>query len=240
MGRTFACSDLHGMLCFWTSIIETLNPDDKIYVLGDCGDRGPQSWETLEAVLNEPRAILLKGNHEDMLEKALLSYLALGDEEIIWSDDFNLLAYNGGSKTFAGARKAGHIGETVRKLKELSIYQIYTNTIGEKIYLSHAGFTPWKDANGEVEIPNETDLIWDRNHFFDRAQDLWDDNVIIVHGHTPIPHLLRDLNIPKDGYEGGALWYADGRKCCIDCGAVFIGQCVLLDLDTWEEQIFVK
>ena len=237
--KTYACSDLHGCLNFYKAIKESLEPEDRVYFLGDAGDRGPQSWETLDAILNDPQFIFIKGNHEDMLEKALFSYLTLGEEEIIWSDDFNLLAHNGGAKTFAGARRSGRVGELIRKLKDLPTHAFYVNKLGETVCLSHAGFTPWSDENGEIEIPSRTDLIWDRLHYFDGAQDLWHEDAIVVHGHTPIPCMLEDLNV-KDEYEGGAWWYADGRKCCIDSGAVFTCQATLIDLDTWEETIFTN
>ncbi len=234
----YACSDLHGMMVFYDAIKEYVNPEDTIYFLGDAGDRGPQSWETLDTILNDPQFIFIKGNHEDMLEKALFCYLNFGDEEVVWSDDFNLLVQNGGSKTFLGARKSGRVGELIRKLRDLPTLKVYTNKQGEEIYLCHAGFTPWEDENGELEIPGKVDLIWDRNHYLDKSINFWHDNIIIVHGHTPIHYLLEELEIPKEEYEGGALWYADGRKCDIDTGAVFAKQAVLIDLDTWEEKIF--
>ena len=237
--KTYAFSDLHRCLNFYKAIKESLEPEDRVYFLGDAGDRGPQSWETLDAILNDPQFIFIKGNHEDMLEKALFSYLTLGEEEITWSDDFNLLVSNGGANTFKGARKSGQIGKLIRQLRDLPTHAIYVNKLGETVCLSHAGFTPWSDENGQIEVPSKTDLIWDRLHFLDGAQDLWYEDAIVVHGHTPIPYLLDELDI-KDEYDGGAWWYADGRKCCIDTGAFFLDQAVLIDLDTWEEKIFVS
>ena len=63
---TWAIADLHGHLEIWKKVKEIISPDDIVYVLGDCVDRGPQSWETLKTVYNDPQARLLKGNHEDM------------------------------------------------------------------------------------------------------------------------------------------------------------------------------
>ncbi len=237
--KTYACADLHGCLNFYKAIKAVLEPEDRVYYLGDAGDRGPEPWETLDAVLNDPQFIFIKGNHEDMLEKALFSYLKFGKEELMWSDDYHLLVQNGGSRTFTGARKSGRVGDLIRKLAKLPTYKTYTNTNGQTIYLSHAGFTPWMDEAGLIEIPGNKDLVWDRTHFFDGATDLWKENTIIIHGHTPIPYLLEELDV-KEEWEGGAFWYADGRKCCIDSGACFYGQATLIDLDTFEERIFVS
>ena len=115
----------------------------------------------------------------------------------------------------------------------------HSTRYGEAVALSHAGFTPWLSSDGvDIVIPGDQDLIWNRDHFLDTPKiDEIDPEVIIVHGHTPIPFLLDDLNIPEDGYNEGAFWYDNHRKVCIDCGAVWTGEAVLLNLDTWEETI---
>ena len=39
----------------------------------------------------------------------------------------------------------------------------------------------------------------------------------------------------SDVNKNGALWYCNNHKVNIDCGTVFTGKSVLLNLDTWEE-----
>lgn len=51
----YAVSDLHGMYELYQKISNFLKPEDKVYCLGDCGDRGPQPWETIKAVASDPR-----------------------------------------------------------------------------------------------------------------------------------------------------------------------------------------
>ena len=70
----YALSDLHGCLDIYKSVKALLNPEDKVYFLGDAGDRGPQSWETIKAIARDPQFIYLKGNHEDMLVAAAEDY----------------------------------------------------------------------------------------------------------------------------------------------------------------------
>ena len=115
--------------------------------------------------------------------------------------------------------------------------------MAEIIYLSHAGFTPSTDHQGYMRQVQDKDLIWDRDHFLDEwPEDEMFQKAIIVHGHTPVPYLLDDIDpaCKMGDIEPGALWYADGRKCCIDCGSVFTGICVLLNLDTWDEEVFMS
>ena len=71
----FAVSDLHGHLKLYNKIKKFLKPEDTVYCLGDCGDRGPDAWETIKAVAKDEQFIYLKGNHEDMLVKAALERL---------------------------------------------------------------------------------------------------------------------------------------------------------------------
>lgn len=232
MGHVYACSDLHGVLRIWKQIVNFLQPDDKIFVLGDCTDRGPQPWRTLKAVLQEPRAILLKGNHEDMLIKVLSQYFSKGSPN--YYDEMDLL-HNGGGETYSNALADPNVKDILARLSALPTYMIYTNADNERVILSHAGFTPWKADFEEIGIPPAKDLIWDRDHILDAVDDDWVEDVVIVHGHTPIP--LMPI-VPRNAELHGAYWYAENRKVCIDTGAVWTGEAVLLDLDTWDEHIF--
>lgn len=229
---TYACSDLHGMLHFYKAIKDILKPEDIVYFLGDAGDRGPQSWECIKAIMDDPQFIYIKGNHEDMLVKAL----GRG-----YGSAWALLRSNGGKKTYEQAMKEPNWREWKARLIDLPTKATYINTQGETVYLSHAGLTPSTDHQGMMRWGYNEDLIWDRDHFLDKwPEDEIFQKAIVVHGHTPIPYLLDEIDptCRMDEIEPGALWYADGKKCCIDCGAVFTGYCVLLNLDTWDEEVF--
>ena len=243
---TFACSDFHGMLHFYKAIKDTLKPEDIVYFLGDAGDRGPHCWETIKAIIDDPQFIYLRGNHEEMLCATLDEYLCYGHPEY---HSMSCLSMNGGDRTFEEAIADPKVEYYYHKLARLETLREYVNTKGERIVLSHAGFTPWKeefyaDDEEKKDIifhrPSGQDLIWDREHFLDEwtAEDCVD--CYIIHGHTPIPYLLNEIDpaYQMGEIEPGALWYADGKKCCIDCGAVFTGYCVLLNLDTWDEEVF--
>lgn len=229
---TYACSDLHGMLHFYKAIKDILKPEDIVYFLGDAGDRGPHPWECIKTILDDPQFIYLKGNHEDMLVRAM------GHG---YGSAFALLRSNGGKKTYEAAMAEPEWAKWKARLAELPDKAVYVNTQGETVYLTHAGFTPKTDHQGQLRWMWTEDLIWDRDHFLDAwPEDEIFEKAIVVHGHTPIPYLLEDIDpaCQMGEIEPGTLWYAGGKKCCIDCGAVFTGFCVLLNLDTWDEEVF--
>ena len=232
MKRTFACSDLHGRLDLWKQIKNFLNPEDTVYFLGDAGDRGPDGWKLIKTLANDNQVIYLKGNHEDMLVNAAKDWLKYDG---ITTSNISLCWHNSGHKTFNDLTSENCINDWISYLNKLIIYTEYTNKNGIKIILTHAGATPILDLDNKIIFPRDTDFIWSREHFLDD----WDkelNDIIIVHGHTPIPYLADDLRIKTT--EPGALWYCDNHKVCIDNAAFWSNITCLFDLDTFDEHIF--
>lgn len=230
----YAFSDLHGCWDHFEEILNLTKPEDRVYCLGDCGDRGPDGMKIIKYVLKDPRFIYIKGNHEDLLCKLIKIYLKyyypdFNDEDALFqlhfTEEYENVYYNGGNKTFQDWLKSKHKIPLYYALKDLPVCITYKNKQGQDVILSHAGFTPHKTI-----APTEEACIWSREHFNDK----WDydfENSIIVHGHTPIPYMDNFSDVNKNG----ALWYCDNHKVDIDCGTVFTGKSVLLNLDTWEE-----
>ena len=234
--KVYAVSDLHGMYDLYKQIKEFIQPDDIVYCLGDCGDRGPDSWATIKAVYDDPHFTYLKGNHEDMLIKAMRDNLK--DEMHGFGHNLSVLSSNGGRKTFDSWREESldDKKEWFTRLLKLPTTAEYVNASGKKILMSHAGYNPgyeecWRD------------YIWDREHIYDP----WDgtEDEIILHGHTPFVYMsdAYEIEDPQAEEMPGdkpihACWYAGHHKCCIDAGAFFTQQTILLDLDTFEEHYF--
>ena len=223
--NTYCFSDLHGYLKLFHQIKEYVNPEDRLYCLGDCGDRGPDPWDTIKAVVTDPQVFYIKGNHEDMLVKAAREVLYPTDG---WENEAQrLLACNNGMDTLVGLMDEDYPSYWVSHLAQLPTHTTYTNTKGQEIFLCHAGCTFWADSK---DFPTTHDLLWDRNHIFD-THTLFA-NKIICHGHTPIRHVAEEIGVPIP--DKGALCYANGFKYCIDSGTYNTEKTILLNLDTFE------
>lgn len=229
----YALGDLHGHYEIYEKVKAMLKPEDTVYFLGDAGDRGPESWKCIKAIYNDPQFIYIKGNHEDMLVKACEDYLEDGG---MWDyHSYSLCRMNGGEETMMAWERDPDRELWLKRLKELPTWD--SKEIHGKYYtFCHAGFTPWfREETMECFVPTDRMLIWDREHYFDEWVDgEMDDDIVVVHGHTPIHYLSEDLRVD---WESGAFWYCDGHKVCIDSGGFFSDEFILLNLDTLEDTV---
>ena len=229
---TYACSDLHGNWELWAEIKKFLKPDDILYYLGDATDRGPDGWAILKEMLADKRIQYIAGNHDIMLANRIARPYNY--------DAVSLHYCNGGEPTWDSAENDPEARDIMVKIRKLPKYAVYENANGLKIFMSHSGST---------NVNNDEDLIWDRSEYISTKN--YSDYDIIVHGHTTIPHLIEDLEeihkfylqepeamlFKMPEWEGGAYWY-HGYRCDIDCCTVVTCQTVLLNLDTFDEEIF--
>lgn len=233
---TYACADLHGCYNLYNSINSFLKLEDQVIFLGDACDRGPQSWETVCAILDNPQWTYLMGNHEQMLLEPL--HLWQKKHKI----HHNFLSFkNGGLETFNQAIQDPDLDKRIEQLEVIerrSTLYTYNNADGFYIFCCHAGFTPWFNHNyTNVNIPRIDSLLWDRTHVYEEWNESeMPSSAIMVHGHTPIPY-IRHMLRSKQRLEPGALWYCDDHKVCLDTGCWATNYTVLLDLDTFEEHI---
>ena len=231
MNKTFCISDVHGMYSLWRQVIESLDETDTLYVLGDCGDRGPDGWKIIKEALANPRVIYIRGNHDQMILDCWRSE---------WRDNYIWL-YNGGYVTYDNVLQDPKAEIYLAQLNRTKLYHCYENKNGQKIHLSHAGFSLMEDD----EIPNNDDLLWDRSHIEDRC-DWWpktNPNDYVVHGHTSC---ISSTFKQRFCEPGDMVWnksktvlrYAYGHKICIDGRSCVSNQIALLDLDTLQETVF--
>lgn len=87
---TYVCSDLHGEYPAYQAIIGQLKEKDKLYILGDVIDRGPDGIKILQDIMKRKekgQVEFLIGNHELMMVQALI----LGDktQEKNWTSKEN-------------------------------------------------------------------------------------------------------------------------------------------------------
>lgn len=240
MSNRYAVSDLHGHLDLFNQIKEYIDESDVVYALGDFGDRGPEPWRTLQAVLDDSQFIYLMGNHDLMLIESIKSLLKIPEEE--WESEmyfcleespFYSLFMNGGRDTLMGWINSPNRMKYYKQLCDSPIL-IMLPTKDQKhfIHLSHAGYNP-----DDLDAKTVEDLVWNRHHIHREYKG----NDLVIHGHTPIQH-MQDINkflddkkyFIKDGY----CVYSSGKKINIDCGTIASKQTVLLSIDTLEAEVF--
>lgn len=240
----YAAADWHGCYWAWEKVKSFLQPNDKLYFLGDAIDRGPDGWQIIKELLNNPQIIYLKGNHEDLMIKALhgnnLSIQTFTNEIQTWY-------WNGGEVTHNNLIKDNDINKIIylKKIQQLPFCCIYHSPVGHSILLSHAGCGSFEEGS----MWDEEHFLWDRTHYMFYNSYDGNDNEFIVHGHTPIELMIDEQikwskkyhdELPAIYSGQGAYFYGQGHKINIDTGTVWNHNTVLLNLDTFEEIIFKK
>lgn len=74
MPKLFVVSDIHSAYTLLKEALdnagfESGNSEHMLVVCGDCFDRMDESQQTLDYLMSVPNKVLVKGNHEDMLEE---------------------------------------------------------------------------------------------------------------------------------------------------------------------------
>ena len=229
----YAVSDLHGQYSLWKAIKEYLKEDDILYYLGDAIDRGPQGWDIFTELLDDPRVIYIKGNHEDLM---YYSYCSTGP---IGSKYFKLWKKNGAQETLDNIAEKNLTVEQklnyLEKIYDLPTCLTYKNSKGQIFFLSHAGITPNKNYIDMDEFDRMYYEMENRKHFLDEWPKNMED-IFIIHGHTPV-QLLRKVFPDNDSFP---LVYCDGHKINLDSAAFESGIVALYNLDTNSTEMFFK
>ena len=253
---TFAFSDLHAQYNLWKQIKDYIKPEDTVYCLGDCVDRGDVGLEILNEVMETPNIILLRGNHEDFINSIgseIVSYMKYNFDENINQIFPNVYLWraNGADKTIEAFKELSQKEKIclIEKIKKLPTHAEYTNSNGDIIYLCHAGRQP---DTAEIQDMHKGDIpmnnyIWDRDHLMESH---WNgkDNEYCVHGHTPAIYMRYyvnmnpSLNFPiytNANIESAEIVkYCDNHKINIDLGSFETHKACLLNLDTFEPIYF--
>lgn len=225
---TYAFTDVHGQYNLWEMIKNYCQEDDTIYFLGDACDRGPDGVKIIRELLEDPRVIYLKGNHEELLEIIVPKLL---------EGEFNNILYwasNGGGETWSALSKEkdSTINEIIHKIKNLPLTATYTNEKGQDIFLSHSGaYRPFPlEKYSKWNITPEEDLyLWDRKHMEEKNWDINYPEAYVVHGHTPVQLCSKSI-LPHS--------YCDDHKINLDLGSFSSGKIALFNLDNFEYHIF--
>ena len=177
--RLIAIGDIHGEIEKLNELLNqlALQKDDTLVFLGDYIDRGLNSKEVINCLIElskKTNCIFLKGNHEDLLLKAL--------ETRTENDVLNWLIAGGG-RTIDSYEKI----ENIFKLHSNFFDKLKPYYLTEKYLFVHAGINP----NKTLEEQDEDDLLWIRDNFIYKKHKL---KQKIIFGHTPFtkPYLDDD------------------------------------------------
>ena len=130
--RNIIIGDVHGCNRALCALLEKVKPgdEDRLILLGDLFDRGPESWEVFETVkaLEKEfgeRFVLLRGNHEDYLLQEKLTI----QQKLIWE------RVGRGSTVKSFREHGGRMEDAIPWLKE----HCRGYWKGEKFQCVHAG-----------------------------------------------------------------------------------------------------
>jgi hypothetical protein len=196
-GRIIAIGDIHGCHHEFAELLALLEltKDDRLILLGDLVNRGPDSCKVID-LARQHRAISLLGNHE----LRLLAYHKTKDPSHLRETD---------ADTFCKLRPSDwdYIGQM-----PLTHHVAELNTV-----FVHAGFlpgVPWQKQ--PAAIVTRIQAIDSEGRPRKRADapaaplwaDLWNGPPFVVYGHTPRPEVCKlkwSLGIDTACVLGGAL-----------------------------------
>ena len=233
MRRVYVISDLHGYYDLFIKLLEKISFSefDLLYIIGDVCDRGPDSLKILFYIQEHDNIILIKGNHEYMMQEAL--YYGVYYDDIDYpSKAFKLWIANGGNTTMENIReylqkdKLKHEDYRVVRSAFLKNLYEYLNNLPEYLeievnnlsyVLVHAGI----DVKRPLDKQDLDTLLWIREGFYLQRGDL---TKIYIFGHTPTALLNKDYSFNiwldevhhnKIGIDGGLACGTVGQLNCL-------------------------
>ena len=217
--RVYAVGDIHGRSDLLDGLHIRIREDlmaqpshqTIIVYLGDYIDRGSDSPGVLQRLcgpaIEGTERILLKGNHEQMLER----FLATPETGTMWRQlggTETLLSYGVDVKSAFGKGGLAHMAAQLREKipqahRQLMASLQVSTTIGD-YFFCHAGARP----KIPLDRQDPADLLWIRNEFL--ASDYAFEKTI-VHGHSPVEDA--EFHEYRINIDTGA--YATGRLTCL-------------------------
>jgi serine/threonine protein phosphatase 1 len=204
--RVYAVGDIHGCARLLRQVHALIQKDAAaapeprrvVVYLGDYVDRGPDSRDVVDLVLEGPgddfELVHLKGNHEDLL----LRFLAGDENSTIWR-------YNGAGATFRsyGIEDNGDASNRDGLARRLpSTHRSFFESLrmfhieGDYLFV-HAGLRPGLPLDRQ----SDEDMMWIRQPFLDSTED-W--GYTVVHGHSTVS--APEVRGNRIGLDTGAVW----------------------------------
>lgn len=228
----YIISDIHGCYEEYMKLLENIgfSDNDKLYILGDAMDRGPESIKVIEDIMQRKNVVFILGNHEYMMlvvmnklavevtEENFESHLSV-DDLLNYQDWIN----NGGELTSKQFLKLTYIQQQriLEFIKNALLYEVIEEK-GIEYVLVHAGISDFKEEKSLLEYDFE-DFIYERADY--SKQYFKTEKKILVTGHTPTM-LIRE--------DKAAKVFIGNNHIAIDCGVVFGGNLAAYCIETGE------
>tara|TARA_X000001036_G_scaffold427959_1_gene457179 strand:- start:344 stop:1135 length:792 start_codon:yes stop_codon:yes gene_type:complete len=216
--NVWAIGDVHGHAETLTALLEKLNlgSRDRIVLLGDLVDRGPNSCNVIRIAREDERIFTVLGNHEQMMLKSfhvdnienmgadLSGWLYVGGRETIFSYLREFTNTQGELDEFKLRMRAG---------KDLAwLDSLPHHIVLDEFRLVHAGYSPW---DGDLDLQSTETLMWIRGEFHNSITPV-DEDRTIVFGHTTMPGF---------GLEQDEIWESETELKNSRAAAVGIDSC---------------
>jgi serine/threonine protein phosphatase 1 len=206
----YAIGDVHGEKAKLDQLLAYIRDDATAYscsrrivFVGDLIDRGAESRAVVETAMRlqaEEGAIVIRGNHEELMLHAIDHNESVG---IYW------WATNGGDETIESYQLVNGPKDDWREavdkahIKWLRALPTIWRDDERKLVFVHGGIDPWR-------YPNESDEVrmWTRSPTFFRSSN-WPDreelrDILVVHGHTPTEDFEPDWQSRRINVDTGA------------------------------------
>ena len=213
--RIYSIGDIHGRADLLEELHKQIQKDAKphkgkkiIVYLGDYIDRGEQSCQVIDILLDNPlkdfEQVYLRGNH-----KGPCSILSVSRVRAAWLTFGGKEALNSYGIPLAHIPSMQHVGELAKTLDETlpdTHREFLTRTCVDSwqygsYYFVHAGIRP----GVPLEKQTQEDKLWIRDEFLGSTIS---HGTIVVHGHSisQVPELLPNrIGIDTGAYATGVL-----------------------------------
>ena len=214
--RVYCIGDIHGRLDLLEELHEMILKDadgfkgDKVVVyLGDYIDRGAQSRQVLDLLIDEPLegfdAVHLMGNHEHAMLDFLRNPTGIGAAWLSFGGQVTCMSYGVGlGKVLMNMGMELLKEELEEKLPQSHLDFLNAMPLSHiegSYYFVHAGIRP----DVPIEEQDIGDLLWIRDEFTSSRSR---HDFIVVHGHTistEVENLPNRIGIDTGAYQTGML-----------------------------------
>ena len=260
--RTFVTTDTHGCNKELNEVLSLANFDfnnDILVHIGDCTDRGPDSFGVIETLLKIKNLISIRGNHDEWM----LQFITQGYHPS--------LNHNGVYKTFVSYMQSLELdydeAHLVQKMSGISTnfspkhmptshknffknQRLYYVDDQNRLFV-HAGFDPME----KIQHQNKQDLVWDRT-LVQRLGERYEDGEVIDNfpdvnffkrifvGHTPTIIFKEKVDKVSPIWLPGGVPFSKpmymGQLVNLDTGCCFGNHLSLIDITDDDNHILYQ